>query len=103
MYFIPGVDALRRIADGEINAALLPGRLLYDGQTDIFRHAGINRGFKDHDGSGAEILSHELCGALHRHQIRRLVGIHRGGYSHHDESGFAETCRIAREINGSLS
>ena len=77
VYFVPGIDPFRRIADLEIHAAFQPGFLLQNRNANIFRHSGIYRGFEYDNGALRQILSQQTACPFYRRQIRRMVVIHR--------------------------
>ena len=85
MYAVTGVDALGRVADLPVLAALETGLLLDDGDTDILCHTGVHRGLKDHDAAGGEVLAHGAGRTLDGAQIRRVVRVDRRGYGDNQE------------------
>ena len=85
MHAVAGVDALGRVADLPVLAALEAGLLFDDGDADVLCHAGIHRGLKDHDAAGGEVLAHGAGRALDGAQIRRVVRVDRRGHGHDEE------------------
>ena len=107
MNTVAGVDALRTVADFPILAAFQAGFPLDNGDADILRHAGVNRGLKDHDAAGGQVLSHGAGSPLDGPQIRRGVRVHRRGHGDDQELRFLQAggvrCKFHRGILDGLA
>ena len=71
--FIAGIDALRAVADLEINAAAKAGFLLEDRDADVLGHAGIYSRFIDDNRTGRKIAADDPGGVLQWEQIGGLI------------------------------
>ena len=98
VFFIAGVDALRRIADVEIAQPLHAGILLQNGDANFFGGTGIDGGFVHHDRTFFHILADALAGADQRAEIGLMRFVHRCGYG--DDDVIADFQR--RGIGGDL-
>ena len=107
MYAVTGVDALGRVADLPVLAALEAGFLFDDGDADVLRHAGVHRGLKDHDAAGGEVLAHGAGRALDGAQIRRVVRVDRRGHGDDQELRLLQAggirCKFHRGILDGLA
>ena len=99
VHLVAGVNALRRIAHLEVHAAFQAGLLLHDGDADLLRHAGVYGGLKDHDAALRQVSSHRAAGALHRGQIRRMVGVYRRGHRHDMKLRLSQLRLIRGEVH----
>ena len=99
VHLVAGVDALRRIPHLEVHAAFQAGLFFHNRHADLLRHSGIHGGLKDHDAALCQVPSHGTAGALHRSQVRRMVGVHRRRDSHDVKFRFLQPGLIRREIH----
>ena len=97
------VDALRAVADLEVNTAFQPRLFLQDRDADILRHAGVNRGFIDDDRAGNHVAAYDAGRIFHRLQIGIIVVLDRSGNGHDDELCLAQALLVAGEIHRRLA
>ncbi len=83
MLLVARIDALRRIADGEIGAAVQPRRAFQARHAILFDRAGIDGRFVNDDIAALEEAADRIGGRKHRAQIRTARGI--DGRRHGDD------------------
>ena len=92
---VTGIDALRRVAHGEIRAVGQAGFLLQDGHADLFGEAGVDRGFIDHHAALGHVAAHGVAGAHHGGEVGGAVFVDGGGHGHDDHGGPGQVGRVA--------
>ena len=99
MHTVARVDALRRIANLPVHAALEPGFRFDDRNADVLGHARVHRRFKYDNRARRQILTDGLGCRLDRPQIRRRILIDRGRHCHDDKLRFPQALRIGSKIH----
>ena len=95
MHLVAGIDAFRRVADGEVLAKRKAGLALKDGHADFFGQAGIDGGFVHHHAAFAHMLTNGFACAHHGGEIRGAVVVNGRGHGHDDDGSFLEVGRVA--------
>ena len=77
MELVARIDALRGITGEKVLVELQAGHPLHDGDTLLFRHAGVHGGFIHDDIALGNHPAHRIRGAPERAQVRTVVLVHR--------------------------
>ena len=103
MFLVSRINTLRRISGKEIAVKNQSGRSLQNGNTFVFRYAGTDSRFIDHDIASAQDLPYRFTGRIKRCQVRAMMQVDRRRDRHNVIITFAELFRIGRTKQSRLT
>ena len=95
---IARIDALRRIAEIEVDAFLEARDLLDHRQAALFRGARIDGAFEHHDAAALQMLADGARGREERSVVRPVMAVHRSRHADDDDIGLTQGIGIRGEI-----
>ncbi len=96
---VTGVDALRAIANLEVDTALQTGFLLQDRYTDLLGHAGVDGRLVDDDAARGQVSAHRGARRGNRGEVRGRILVDRCRDSDDDELRLLEAGRVAGPVD----
>jgi len=94
VHLVAGVDALRRVAHGEVRAVFEAAVLLHDRHADFFGQPRVDRGLVADDNALGHVGAHGVARAHDGSEIRRVVAVDGRGNGHDDDGAVFQDCRI---------